>query len=281
MTRQTPSIDRNDAVERMITAAAEASEIILRIYAEGFDVDYKSKDDPVTKADREANALLVDRLARAFPGTPIVAEESDPKTFEGYSKARDVFFVDPLDGTREFVARNGEFCIMLGLAEAGRATAGVILLPTERRVFAAALGVGAFEIRDGGPRTPLHVSREATLARAHVVVSRSQRPAELEGAEAALGVGRMTMLGSSGVKGVRVASGEADIYAHPGRGGMLWDLCAPDAIVTAAGGKMTDGDGNAFDYTTSELRSLNGMVASNGLLHDAILRALAKSRDAR
>ncbi len=274
-------VDRNDALARMLTAADEAAAIILRIYAGAFDVDYKSKDDPVTRADKEANALIVDRLARAFPGVPIVAEESDPSTFEGYSAAREVFFVDPLDGTREFVARNGEFCIMIGLAQEGRATAGVILLPSESRTFAAARGAGAFEIKNGAPRTPIHVSREASLAKASVVVSRSQRPSELDDAEQALGVARVTMLGSAGVKAVRVAAGEADVYAHPGRGGMLWDLCAPDAIVTEAGGLMTDGDGSRFDYRTPELRSLNGMVASNGLLHDGILAALARMRPSR
>src|SRR5580693_2902193 len=101
----------------------------MGVYAAEFDVEFKSKNDPVTRADREANALLCDRLGRAFPGVPVVAEESDPSAYANFEKSEEVWFVDPLDGTREFVAHNGEFAVMIGLAEHGRATVGVIVAP--------------------------------------------------------------------------------------------------------------------------------------------------------
>ncbi|RYG64932.1 hypothetical protein EON77_19150 [bacterium] len=87
---------------------------------------------------------------------------------------------------------------------------------------------------------------------------------------------RLTQVGSSGVKAAYVACGEAEIYAHPGRAGMLWDVCAPDAIVTAAGGRLTDALGLRYDFRRTELRCTNGVLATNGLLHDAFLGTLAK-----
>jgi 3'(2'), 5'-bisphosphate nucleotidase len=144
----------------------------MGVYAAPFDVEYKAKDDPVTRADKEANALLVDRLSRAFPGMPIVAEESDPASYAGFGAAAAAWFVDPLDGTREFVARNGEFAVMLGLAERGRATVGVIVAPAWNRAFVGVVGEGAWEVATDGALTPIHVTTRSSLAGASFVVSR-------------------------------------------------------------------------------------------------------------
>ena len=173
------------AVDVVLAAAREASELVMRVYATPFDVAYKSKDDPVTRADHESNALLCDRLSRAFPGLPIVAEESDPSTYAGFASAEAVWFVDPLDGTREFVARNGEFAVMIGLAERGRATLGVITAPAWGRAFVGVVGDGAWEVAADGTRTPIHVSsrdlarrglgRRVALAHA-AAARRSSRP---------------------------------------------------------------------------------------------------------
>ena len=110
-----------------LEAAKEAAALVMGVYVAPFDVEFKVADDPVTRADRESNALLCARLTAAFPGVPIVAEESDPATYAGFAAAEAAWFVDPLDGTREFVAKNGEFAVMLGLAQAGRATVGVVI----------------------------------------------------------------------------------------------------------------------------------------------------------
>jgi 3'(2'), 5'-bisphosphate nucleotidase len=126
-----------------LAAALEASELVMSVYAAPFDVHFKAKDDPVTRADREANAHICERLERAFPGVPIVAEESDPSTYANFERADAAWFVDPLDGTREFVARNGEFAVMIGLAEGGRATVGVVVAPAWDRAFVGVVGVGA------------------------------------------------------------------------------------------------------------------------------------------
>ncbi|RYE94015.1 MAG: 3'(2'),5'-bisphosphate nucleotidase CysQ, partial [Myxococcales bacterium] len=119
------SRDRSALVEALVPLARRAAELILEVYATPFEVIDKGGDDPVTLADRRANALLCEGIEALFPGVPLVAEESDPATFTRYTSAPEAFFIDPLDGTREFVARNGEFVVMVGFAEHGRATAGL------------------------------------------------------------------------------------------------------------------------------------------------------------
>jgi 3'(2'), 5'-bisphosphate nucleotidase len=106
-----------------------AGRIVLEVHARDFSVDYKAAGDPVTAADRRANALLIERLGDTFPGVPIVAEESEGAAYEGFREAERILFVDPLDGTREFVDRNGEFAVMVGLVEGSRAVAGVVHAP--------------------------------------------------------------------------------------------------------------------------------------------------------
>jgi fructose-1,6-bisphosphatase/inositol monophosphatase family enzyme len=174
----TATLDRRDALTKVLPMAYAASEAILAVYATGtVEVEYKGKDDPVTIADKKANAILCAALERAFPGLPIVAEESDPGTFAGWAGAPAVWFVDPLDGTREFIARNGEFAVMIGLAEHGRATLGVIVCPALERSFVGALGVGAFEVAKDGTETPIHVSGVARRARARLA-REARRPSQ-------------------------------------------------------------------------------------------------------
>jgi 3'(2'), 5'-bisphosphate nucleotidase len=264
-------IDRAHAADVAMRAATEAAAVVMRIYATPFGVEYKSKDDPVTMADRDANALLCDRLAKAFPGVPVVAEESEEATYAGFANAEAAWFVDPVDGTREFVARTGEFAVMLGLAERGHATLAVIVAPAWGRSFLGVVGEGAWEVRPGGQRLPIHVSSRASLAESSVVLSRSRTTPALAHAVDAMGTGSSSRCGSSGLKGVLVALGEHDIYLQTGSAGMLWDACATDALVCAAGGRCTDAEGRPFDYAVEDLVNRRGIVASNGLLHDAII----------
>lgn len=268
-------MSRADDLETMLAAAREAQAIVARVYATDFAVEYKGPRDPVTTADREANALLCERLGRRFPGVPIVAEESDERTFAGWRGAERCLFVDPLDGTAEFVSRNGEFAIMIGLAEAGRAVAGVVLAPAMGVAWIGALDVGAFELRETGERTPIRVSDTAELGRARVVVSRSHRGKRLDAVLDAIAPAEIVPLGSAGLKAVRVATGGADLYVQPGRAGKRWDACAPEAIVVAAGGRFTDAVGEPIDYAGGELENATGMLVTNGRLHEAAVAVIA------
>ncbi|MCB1435421.1 MAG: 3'(2'),5'-bisphosphate nucleotidase CysQ, partial [Alphaproteobacteria bacterium] len=159
-------------LETVIRIAREAGAIVSEIYAKDFSVAYKSPRDPVTDADRLANAHIVAELQKAFVGDAIVAEESTAKSeaIEGR-----VWFVDPLDGTKEFIAKNGEFAVMIGLAVDRKAQLGVVFQPATGKLYAGAEGVGAF-LEVDGVRTPLRVSEVSDPSQLRLVVSRSHRP---------------------------------------------------------------------------------------------------------
>jgi 3'(2'), 5'-bisphosphate nucleotidase len=261
-------------LEVLVRIAAEAAALVSEVYAQPFEVEYKGPGDPVTIADRRANELIVERLTREFPGTPIVAEESDPRCFEGFRDAHDVFFVDPVDGTNEFISRNPEFVVMIGLLQGQRATHGVILSPVLGTAWAGAVGFGAERIEPSGERAPITVTEVKELADATLVSSRSHRSPRLERALGALGAKAITAMGSAGLKGAAVARGLVDAHVAPHNGGKRWDAAAVDALVVAAGGMVTDAWGDPIDYRGLSLTNDRGIVASNGLIHGALLDRL-------
>jgi len=268
----------DDTLEVLLAVANEAALIINEVYSAPFSVDYKAPRDPVTVADRRANELICRRLGEAFPGVPVVAEESEPESFEGFRDATRVFFVDPLDGTREFVDRNGEFVVMIGLVDGERATHGVVHAPARGVAYIAELGRGAFRVESDGTRTPIRTSDVKELSRSSIVASRSHRDADVERALEILGVARVLALGSAGLKGAEVAQGGAEAYVAPFYGGKRWDACAVDVLVSAAGGRFTDGYGEPIDYRGASLANDRGLIATNGLIHDALLARLAAHR---
>lgn len=265
-------------LEVLIGIAAEAAQVVAEVYSKPFEIEYKGPHDPITVADRRANQLICERLEREFPGVPIVAEESDPSSFAGFRDAPAVFFVDPVDGTNEFIAKNPEFVVMIGLLDGDTATHGVIHAPVLGQAWAGALGRGAVCIEPGGARTPVHVTSVNTLAAATVVSSRSHRSLKLERALEALGVGAITSMGSAGLKGVEVARGAAEAHVAPHYAGKRWDACAVDGLIRAAGGRVTDAWGAPIDYRGPSLSNDRGLVASNGLIHDALLERLRAHR---
>lgn len=262
-----------------IAAAEEAARVVMEVYETGFAVHFKDAagDDPVTAADKAANTVLVDALRTAFPGDLVVAEESEVPA--GFGAARRCWFVDPLDGTKEFVARNGEFCVMVGLAVEGRAALGVVVVPAREGGFTLVgePGVGA-ERRDARGVSPLRVSSVGHAGDARLLVSRSRTPPHLERLVTRLGVTSARPCGSVGVKIAEIALDRADLYVHvpsPGGGPSLWDLCAPDAVLRAAGGHFTDLHGASIQYQSGQVAHTRGIVATNGALHAGVLDALA------
>jgi 3'(2'), 5'-bisphosphate nucleotidase len=273
-------------LDELTRIAREAARLVREVYATPFAVEAKGPGDVITRADREANALICAALEQSFPGEAVVAEESVPAdraTVEALVRRERVLFVDPLDGTREFAAKNGEFAVMIGLAVAGRAAAGVVVLPTTGQAFVGRVGPkGCAYVEDAtGLRRELRPSAERAPANARLLVSRSHRPRLVDPFTTRLGITRLVPCGSVGVKVARLAAGEADLYVHGGGGASLWDACAPEAILDATGGRFTDLDGEPIDYADPELRLPNGIVASNGLLHPAVLDVIRALRDER
>jgi 3'(2'), 5'-bisphosphate nucleotidase len=272
--------EREQMLQSLLEIASEAALLVSEIYQTEFSVDYKAPADPVTLADRSANTLICRRLAEQFPGLPVVAEESDPETFAGFRNAQRVFFVDPLDGTREFVDRNGEFAVMIGLLEEDRPSIGVIHAPVASVAWGGIVGSGAWSFGPGKTRSPIRVSSQSRLSETRVVASRSHRSSLLEQALRVLGARSIDPLGSAGLKCGEVAKGMAEAYVAPGLAGQRWDVCAGEALVVAAGGRATDALGSDIDYRGAALSNDTGFVASNGRIHEPILERIRATRDA-
>jgi 3'(2'), 5'-bisphosphate nucleotidase len=264
------SPSQDPVLEKLVRIAAEAAVVVAEVYAAPFSVEYKGPEDPVTAADHRANALICRRLTEEFPGVPVVAEESPEAEWATFRDFDRIFFVDPVDGTREFVARNGEFAVMIGMVEGNVATRGVIHAPAQGLAWAGSLGHGAFEIDAQGARRSLTVGGVTDIAEARVVASRSHRGRLLEQSLEHLAAREVVHLGSAGLKGVAIARQVADIYLVPRKAGSLWDACAPDAIVSAAGGVFTDARGLRIDYRSGQLENDRGVIAANPELHGKV-----------
>jgi 3'(2'), 5'-bisphosphate nucleotidase len=254
------------------TLAREAGRLILEVYSTDFAVvDKGHGDGPVTDADRRANGFLVSELRRAHPTDGIVSEESkdnsDPGRFER------CWFIDPLDGTREFVARNGEFAVHVGLAVRGEARLGVVYRPVGDKLYAGVVG-GGCELESGGTTRPLRVSERAEPKDLRLVVSRSHRSRKTDRLLELLGVTQTRECGSVGLKCGLLAEGEADLYLHYSPKSSRWDSCAPEAVLRAAGGVFTDIDGNAYRYDVPEILNLRGLFGSNAACRDAVAPAV-------
>jgi 3'(2'), 5'-bisphosphate nucleotidase len=262
----------------VLRIARRAAALVMEVYQAPFEVELKGPGDPVTEADRGANTLICEALAEHFPEAAVVAEESvpsDPEAVASLVARERVFFVDPVDGTREFAAKNGEFAVMIGLAVRGEAQLGVLIEPTTGRALVGRVGGASFLEEADGRRSALQLSSQPDASLARMVVSRSRRPSFLAPVLQRLGHPRLIPCGSVGIKVARLALGEAELYVHGGGGVKRWDTCGPEAVLRAAGGCFTDLGGRAFDYGLPELAALGGLlVASNPSLHAAALEAL-------
>jgi 3'(2'), 5'-bisphosphate nucleotidase len=261
-------------LDGLLEIAQRAAAIVLETYRAGFDVELKGPNDPVTTADRRANQLICDALRDLHPGSPIVAEESEPSVFGDFRHAPQVFFVDPVDGTREFVRRTGEFVVMIGCVQEERARAGVIWAPTLDTVWIGEQGLGAFRRLPNGDFIAVHPAAKTSTDSARLLVSRAHSDEETRALQVQLAVPRLEAMGSAGLKGAAVADGTADAYVAPRCAGKRWDACAPDAIASAAGAVFTDCDGRAIDYRSEDLVNRRGLVAANATLHRQLIQRL-------
>ena len=240
--------------------ALEAGRILMQIYETDFSVQYKGATDPVTEADRLANDFLVAALRKRFPDDGVVAEES-PDISDALRHGR-CWYVDPLDGTKEFVARNGEFAVMLGLAIEGRAALGVVYQPVTDKLYSGVVGSGA-QLRAGAQTRALRVSSQADPAKLRLVVSRSHRSSDIDKVAQRLGIAEERRSGSVGLKVGLIAEREADLYVHTSDKSSAWDACGPEAVVRAADGRFSDLNGDDFVYGGHDLRTARGILACN------------------
>ena len=253
--------------------ALAAADIVRTYMGRPISVESKVGNEPVTEADRAANAYIVEHLARAFPHDVILSEElPDDGSRHG---AERVWMVDPIDGTSDFILGEKGFCVMIGLTVAGIPTVGVLSQPTTNKTYGGIVGGGAWLETAGGPRVALHTSTLARPPGIRLVASKTHRTARVDAVRRALQIEDEINIGSVGLKIGLVAEAARDLYVYTGGRTKIWDTCGPEAVLVAAGGRVTDMDGQPLAYTKTELYNQRGIIASNGPLHDHVLQALA------
>jgi len=240
--------------ESVIAIAEDAGEAIMAVYRDGFSVQTKDDASPLTQADLAAHRLIVAGLTQLTPDIPVLSEESALVPWETRRQWRRYWLVDPLDGTREFIKRNGEFSVNIALIEEGAAVFGVIQAPVDRRLWHA-WRTGPALRRDGVQDIALRVHAPA-LAPLRVAASRSHRGPRTDALLARMGEVEVIAQGSS-LKFCRIADGELDVYPRFGPTSE-WDTAAGQCVLEAAGGQLFAADsGKPFRYNQRE-SLLNG-----------------------
>ena len=224
-------------VEGVIRIAAEAASRIMAIYHTDFTVRRKHDRSPVTTADLEAHECISAGLSRLVPELPIISEEFEPAAFSDRTKWMQYWLIDPLDGTREFVKRNGEFTVNIALIRDHQPVLGVVYVPPTKDCYHAGRGLGAFKRAANGTSSPICVRKTASFPLT-VVKSRSHSNPMTEAFVAKLGKVELIGIGSA-LKSCLVAEGRADVYPRFGPTSE-WDTAAAQCVVEEAGGRVTD-----------------------------------------
>lgn len=265
------ALTTHELQERLVWLAGvirQAGQIVLKYYGDHTAVQWKTPTEPVTAADHASNEFLVTEVQNHFPGEAILAEES--RNDNGRLQKPLVWMIDPMDGTKEFISRNGEFSVMIGLVENGQPILGAVYQPTESRLFLGAKGIGA-TLAESDHLRALQVSERARIDSFRLVVSRSHLEPVVEDIRSKLAISDIRQSGSVGLKCGLIVCDECDLYIHPSPYAKLWDSCAPQAILEAAGGIMTDISGKPLDYLGANVKNENGILASNGKAHGQIV----------
>lgn len=263
-------------LQNAVILARAAGAAILEHYEGPIKVEQKNYDDdiePVTQADRIANEMIVTGLKREFPNDGILAEES-VDTKRRLEKSR-VWMVDPLDGTNGFIDGNGDFAVQIGLAEEGECVAGVVYQPLTGVLYRAVRGEGTWIERPEFPTERAHVSNKNDLASMRLAASRSHRSSRMNKVVQRFGFREEVQRGSVGIKVGLLIEQQCDVYIHLSPRTKQWDTCAPEVILTEAGGRVTDLFGYPLNYNVPDVQNRNGLVASNGAAHDQIIETLA------
>jgi 3'(2'), 5'-bisphosphate nucleotidase len=240
--------DLTEVLETVKNVTLEAGKVILEIYAKDFSVDYKADQSPLTEADQKSNALIVQTLSHKYPECAILAEESEDNPER--LKNQWCFIIDPLDGTKEFVKKNGEFTVNVALAFCGKPVLGVIGIPVAGELYYAVKGMGAFYEKQGRAQK---ISVSTRTKDIRMMVSRSHQSEKLLALIEKNGIQNIASVGSA-IKGCLIARGEAEVYYRFGHT-MEWDTAAMQCIVEEAGGVFRQMDDSEMTY--NRVNSLN------------------------
>ena len=237
-----------DLADALMPTVARAGTAIMRIYDGDFAVQRKVDNSPLTLADLESQRIIIEALKHLTPDIPILSEESAQAPWAERQSWQELWVVDPLDGTREFVKRNGEFTVNIALVVNHEAVLGIVAAPAQGLMYWGAAGVGAFSRHRDAPQCRIHTCPPQTPLR--VVGSRSHTSPETASYLARLGPHVMTGMGSS-LKFCLIAEGKADLYPRFGPTSE-WDTAAGQALLETAGGHVTRLDGHRLRYNCRE-----------------------------
>ncbi|MFQ5572932.1 MAG: 3'(2'),5'-bisphosphate nucleotidase CysQ [Nitrosopumilaceae archaeon] len=248
-----------------VNAAINAGREILHVYSKDFSSSAKSDDSPITEADLKSNKLVKEILSKT--NLDILSEEDeDDESRLGQNK---IWIIDPLDGTTDFVNRTGEFTVMIALVENKKPILGIIFWPTEETLFLAQKDFGAWKFANNSWEK-ISVSDVSELGKCRAIGSRYHLSENEKALLKKLQITDFTSIGSS-LKVGKISSGSADVYLTTTNRMKEWDTCASYCIISEAGGKMTDMLGNDISYNNKILSHQNGILVTNGLVHDKIV----------
>ena len=253
-----------------IEAASKAGEAILEIYQQEFESQQKQDDSPITEADLKSNDIIKKILSKTEHK---ILSEEDKDDLSRLSEEM-VWIVDPLDGTSDFIDKTGEFTVMIALIKNKKPILGVIGWPTEKTFFVAQKGSGAFRYSDE-QWNKISVTKISELPKCRVVGSRHHLSDKERSFIKQLGIEDFTSIGSS-LKVGKISSGEAEAYITTTNKMKEWDSAASYCIVTEAGGTMTDMLGNEITYNNEDVFHQNGILVTNGLIHNKIVEEFKK-----
>jgi len=251
--------------ELAVHAAKEAGDAVMKIYKHDFVTTFKKDNEPLTEADLKSNNIIKKIIAST--GYPILSEESlDDKKRLDHDK---IWIIDPLDGTSDFVSKSGEFTIMIALVNKHEPILGVIYWPINDILYVAQKGGGAHKFANG-VWEKLVISKRLELCNCRVLGSRHHLSSNEANFLKQLNVEKFSERGSS-LKVTDICSGTAELYFTMTNKIKQWDTCASNRLIIEAGGRMTDMFGNKLEYNTKNIYHKNGILVTNGIIHDVII----------
>ena len=270
MKNNIPIINPLSEINLAIDAVIDAGKTVMEIYDQGFEQMTKINNEPLTKADIESNKIIHEIISTS--DHPILSEESDDT--KKRLERKTVWIVDPLDGTSDFIHKTNEFTIMIGLVKEQKPILGVIYCPTNDTLYVAQQDQGAYRLL-GEKWSKLSVSTISDLAKSRVVCSRHHLSQNERDFLENIHPMKLTQRGSS-LKAIDVASGMAEFYFTSSNKIKQWDTCASYCLIKEAGGNITDIFGNNLEYNTEIVNHQNGIMITNGLVHNLLIDSYRK-----
>ncbi|HEV3237977.1 MAG TPA: 3'(2'),5'-bisphosphate nucleotidase CysQ [Gemmataceae bacterium] len=264
-------------LQTALEAAKKAGEVILHHYSTFLAIP-DAKADISTQADRDSQETILQHIRESFPQDSLCAEETTATLASANQEGPRWWIVDPIDGTRGFARKNGEFSVMVAFLDEGLIRAGVVFEPSKGRLTYAKQDGGCWrQDQTSSPPIRCRVKQAQTLSDAILTQSHTRKPGRQQTLATALVPGKIIETYSAGIKLAQVARGEADLYLNTYLHFNDWDICAGQILVEEAGGTVTGLHGEPIRYGVGQKAERTGLLASNGLLHQASLDVIAKA----